>query len=129
MQRNGNQKKPGMVRRVIGDLLILAAVLLTVSVCVTMLRRIDGVVLKNDYRSVFRYQLILCGVLVLFALDLRFGFFTRLRPMVLKAVGWILRVVVVLLTVVPILFDFAQKKAPSALQEGAFSNPYDVRYQ
>ena len=105
MQRNGNQKKPGMVRRVIGDLLILAAVLLTVSVCVTMLRRIDGVVLKNDYRSVFRYQLILCGVLVLFALDLRFGFFTRLRPAALKAVGWVLRVVVVLLAVVTIAFS------------------------
>ncbi len=96
---------PGIARRVIGDALILLALILAILVCVTMLRRIRAVVLKGDYRQVFHYQLILCGILLLFALDVRFGFFTRPRPLALKIPGWILRVAVAAFAAVIIAFS------------------------
>ena len=75
------------IRRVIGDILLALAILLTVDVAFVMPARISAVVLKADYRKVFMYQLILCTILLLFALDVRFNIFTRWKPVLLRAIG------------------------------------------
>lgn len=91
-------------RRIIGDILLVLAVFLTADVTVVMLRKISGVVLKADYQKVFRYQLILCAVLLLFALDIRFHLFTRLKHPLARITGLGIRVVVLLLTLVIVFF-------------------------
>lgn len=83
-------------RRIAGDILLTPAVLLIADVLLVMPARINAVVLKADYRKVFAYELILCAVLLLLALDVRFGLFTRWKPAVLKAAGRVLRAAVVL---------------------------------
>ena len=92
------------VRRIIGDVLILLAVLLTIDVIVVMSAKIRAVVLKKDYQEVFIYELILCAVLLVFALDVRLNLFTRWKPAVLKGIGWTLSAVVVLLSAVILFF-------------------------
>ena len=93
-----------LFRRIVGDLLLLLAVLLAADVLAVMPARISAVVLKADYRKVFAFQLLLCVVLLLFALDVRFGLFTRWRSAVLRGVGWALRVVVALAGAVILFF-------------------------
>lgn len=94
------KKKPAPARRIIGDLLIFLMTALTVETIVVMTHKINTVVLKDDYIKVFRFELIFCAIFLIFALDVRFGFFTRLRFKVTKVIGWILRIVIVLLTAV-----------------------------
>ena len=93
-----------LARRIIGDILLALVLLLTVDVLFVMPARIDAVVLKADYRKVFVYELIICAVLLLSALDLRFGLFTRWKPAVLKGVGWVLRAGLALLSAVIFFF-------------------------
>ncbi len=92
------KKKPSLVRRMIGDILLFLMLWLTVETIIVALRKINSYVLKSDYIEVFTFELILCAVLLIFALDVRFGFFTRLRFKAAKVIGWILRIVVILLT-------------------------------
>ena len=66
--------------------------------------KIRAVVLKADYQEVFMYEIILCVVLLLFALDIRFNMFTRWKPVILRAIGWLLRTVIVLFSAVPLFF-------------------------
>lgn len=94
-------------RRLLGDLALALAALLTADVTVIMLRRIASVVLKADYQNIFRHELILCAVLLLAALDLRFGIFTARKGKVLKGIGWALRSAILLGTAV-ILFFFGK---------------------
>lgn len=94
-----NQRKTGAVRRVVGDILIALVLLFTVYLSVVMLQRIHTVVLKATYRKVFHNELILCGILLLFALDVRFGFWTKIRVKALRMFGWAPRVVVTVLAV------------------------------
>ena len=79
-------------RKIIGNILIVLTLAFTVYLSVIMLHRISTVVLKSDYKKIFTYELVACGFFLLFALDVRFGFFTKLKPIVLKVIGWILRV-------------------------------------
>lgn len=81
-------------RKIIGNILIVLVVAFTAYLCVVMLRRIASVVLKDTYVEIFRYELIVCALFLLFALDVRFGFFTKPRPAVLRIAGWILRIAV-----------------------------------
>ncbi len=92
------------VRQILGDLLLVLFILLTVDVVVVMLHKINTVVLKTDYQKVFRYQLILCAVLLLFALDVRFNLFTRSQFIALRVIGWVLRAAVVLFSAVILFF-------------------------
>ena len=92
------------LRRVIGDILLLLVIILTADVLFVMPAKINAVVLKADYRKVFMYELILCAVLLLFALDVRFSLFTRWKPVILKGIGWVLRVGIVLLSAVILFF-------------------------
>ena len=82
--------------RIIGDILLLLAMLLTADVLFIMPARMKAVVLKTVYRKVFLYQLFLCAVLLVFALDIRFNLFTRWRSGTLNVIGWILRAAVIL---------------------------------
>lgn len=92
------------IRRIIGDILLVLVILLIVDVAFVMPVRINAVVLKADYRKVFMYEIILCVILLLFTLDVRFNIFTRWKLVILKAIGWILRTVIVLLSAVIIFF-------------------------
>ena len=92
------------VRRIIGDILLVLVVLLIADVAFVMPARISAVVLKADYQKVFRYEIILCAILLVFALDVRFNLFTRWKPAILRAAGWLVRGVVVLLSAVILFF-------------------------
>lgn len=92
------------VRRIAGDVLLALVVFLAVDVLLVMPAKINAVVLKADYRKVFIYELILCAVLLLFALDVRFSLFTRWKPAVLKGIGWVLRAAVVLFSLTVFFF-------------------------
>ena len=93
-----------LIRRIIGDVLLVLVALLIVDVAFVLPARINAVVLKADYRKVFMYVIILCAVLLLFALDVRFNIFTRWKPAVLRAIGWILRAFVILSSAVILFF-------------------------
>ena len=92
------------VRRIVGDILLVLAILLTADVAVVMPARISAVVLKADYRKVFAYELVLCAILLLFALDVRFNIFTRWKPVILRVAGWVLRTAAVLMSAVILFF-------------------------
>ena len=96
--------RPSLARRIIGDILLALVAMLIAEVAVVMPARINAVVLKSDYQKVFVYQLILCAVLLLFALDIRFNLFTRWKPAAVRVIGWILRVGIVLASAVTIFF-------------------------
>lgn len=92
------------VRRIIGDILLAAVVFLIADVAFVMPARINAVVLKADYLKVFRYEIILCVILLLFALDIRFHLFSGWKPAILRILGWILRTVIILASAVIIFF-------------------------
>ena len=106
------------IRRIIGDILLILGILLTADVVIVMLHKINTVVLKADYQEIFRYELLLCAILLLFALDIRFNLFTRSRFIVVRIAGWILRIVIILFSAV-ILFFFGKIVA------GSFINTAD----
>ena len=81
------------IRRIIGDILLALVVLLIADVAIVMLRKINTVVLKADYRKVFTYELILCAPLLVFALDVRFNLFTHWKSGILRIIGWVPRVI------------------------------------
>ena len=110
-------KTIGLARRILGDLALALAAALTADVTVIMLRRIASVVLKTDYQNIFRHELILCAVLLLAALDLRFGVFTARKGILLKGIGWALRCAILLGTAL-ILF-FCGKVAAGSLIDTA----------
>ena len=89
--KTAEKRKTGKIRMIIGYVLIALSVLLTIETVTVMTHRINTVVLKDDYITVFRYQLLICAALIIFSLDVRFGFFTLFKNTALKAVGWILR--------------------------------------
>lgn len=92
-------------RRIIGDILVALAVLLIADVVIVMLHKISAVVLKADYQKVFTYELILCAILLLLALDVRFNLFTRAKSGILRIVGWVPRTIVVLLALLIVFFS------------------------
>ncbi len=92
------------VRRIVGDILLVLFILLAADVIIVMPGRIDAVVREADYRGIFHYQLILCAILLAFALDVRFDLFTRGGSAVLRAVGRVLRTGVVLFCAVAVFF-------------------------
>ena len=92
------------IRRIIGDILLALVVLLIADVAIVMLRKINTVVLKADYRKVFTYELILCAPLLVFALDVRFNLFTHWKSGILRIIGWVPRTIVVLLALLVVFF-------------------------
>ena len=100
--KTGN--RTSRVRRIIGDILLMLAVLLLIDAAFVMPARIRAVVLKADYQEVFIYEIILCVILLLFALDVRFNLFTRWKSAVLRAIGWLPRTAVALFSAVILFF-------------------------
>ena len=98
------KKRIGLPRRILGDILLTLTALLTADVVIIMRQRIASVVLKADYAKVFRYELVLCAVLLLFALDLRFGLFTARGGGLLQWAGRALRGAILLGTAVILFF-------------------------
>ena len=92
------------VRRIIGDILLALAVLLIADVVFVMQAKISTVVLKAQYQKVFRQEIILCAILLVFALDVRFNIFTRWKPAAIRVIGWVLRAAVVLSSAAIIFF-------------------------
>lgn len=101
----GKATRSGKPGRIIGDILIALTVMFTVYLCVIMTHRINTVVLKDSYVKIFRYERIVCAFLLLFALDVRFGFFTKTQAVPLKVLGWMLRTLVVLVVCVILFFS------------------------
>lgn len=88
------------IRRIIGDILLVLTVLLLIDAAFVMPAKIHAVIQKADYQEVFMYEMILCMILLLFALDIRFNLFTRWKSAMLRAVGWFLRTAIVLFSAV-----------------------------
>lgn len=91
--------KKSRSRRFIGNLLIFISVLYTVYLSVIMIRRIGSVVLKETYTKLFICELVMCLVFIILAFDIRFRFFTKARRIFPKILGWIVRLVFVVLAV------------------------------
>ncbi len=98
------EKKTSTFRRILGDIVIASTVLLSIDVVAIMLHKISVVVLKDTYKTIFRYEIIALVVLLILSLDIRFGFFTRMKNKAVKVIGWILRIAVVLFSAVVIFF-------------------------
>ena len=98
------ENRTSYIRRIIGDFLLALVLLLTTDIVIVMVHKINAVVLKADYQEIFTYELILCAILLVFALDVRFNLFTRSKRTVARIAGWGLRVVVVFLTLVIVFF-------------------------
>ena len=96
--------KDRKTRRVLGDLLLAAFTLLSADVVIVMLHRIRVVVLKADYQNIFRHELILCGILLLFALDLRFDLLAKAKGKAGKIIGGGFRSILIALTAVILFF-------------------------
>ena len=92
------------VRRIVGDILLAPVVLLITDVVVVMLRRFGAVVRRADYREIFVYELVLCAILLLAALDVRFNLFARARLRAAALAGRAARTVVVLLALAIVFF-------------------------
>lgn len=88
------------IRRIIGDILLVLTVLLLIDAAFVMPAKIRAVVMNADYQEIFMYEIILCMILLLFALDIRFNLFTRWKSAMLRAVGWFLRTAIVLFSAV-----------------------------
>ena len=102
--KDKKRKKACLARRITGDILIILTVLLAADVVIVMTRRINMVVLKADYQQVFKYQLVICAILFIFALDVRFGIFSWLKNKFTRMIGWILRAVITIMAAVIIFF-------------------------
>lgn len=98
------KKRTSVGRKIIGFILIVAACLLTLDVVLVMIPKINAVVLKGDYLRIFHEEMICCGILILFALDVRFGFLTKIRFKAAKVIGWILRIAVIAATLIILFF-------------------------
>ena len=109
------EKRVSPARRIIGGILLVLALLLTADVVIVMVHKMNAVVLKADYQAVFRYELVLCAVLLIFAADVRFNLFTRSRYGILRVIGWVLRIGVLLFTAV-ILFFFGKVVSGSLIR-------------
>ena len=93
-----------MARRAAGDFLIALVIAFTIYLTVIMTRRISAVVLKDSYKEIFRYELIICGVFLVLALDFRFGFLTGSRNGLIRAAGWGIRIPLACLAAVVLFF-------------------------
>ena len=85
---------PVKIRFVFGDILLALVILFTVWLSVVMIRRIRTVVLSGLYKRVFASELVVCAVLLAFALDVRFGLFGGARPGPLRLAGLAARIAV-----------------------------------
>ena len=100
-------RKPGKFRKFFGTIFILLSVAFTVYLSVIMVQRINSVVLKDSYITVFKNELYICAAFLVLSLDIRFGILTNMRRRFFRVVGWIIRIALVA-AVCLVLFVFAK---------------------
>ena len=88
------RRRPGKTRCVIGDILIVLVAAFMLYLGAVMHQRIQTVVLSDIYKKVLLNEELLCLVLLVFALDIRFSLFTVSRRVPVRILGWILRAAV-----------------------------------
>ena len=88
-------RKPGKLRKFFGTIFILLTVAFTVYLSVIMVQRINAVVLKNSYITIFKNELYICAAFLVLSLDIRFGILTNMRRRVFRVIGWIIRIALV----------------------------------
>lgn len=84
-------KQNSRPRRILGDGLIALVALYTVYLILVMRYRTAVIVEKAGYMDVFRYEMAVCALFLLGALDLRFGFLTRFGGKPVRILGGIVR--------------------------------------
>ncbi len=82
-------------RRKAGNILILLTVLFMIYLAVIMIHRVHAVVQKDSYMKIFRYEMIVCVLFLLFALDVRFNFLSHAKSGILLIVGWAARLLII----------------------------------
>lgn len=89
-----SSEKNGKTRKIIGTVLMILVLIFAAYLTGVMLYRTSAIVLTKAYMKVFRYEMMICAVWLICALDIRFGFFTRIPAKAAKALGWLLRIVI-----------------------------------
>ncbi len=97
------ERKCSLPGRIAGDTALLLTALLAADVIIVMSHRIQTVVLKDIYRLFFIQEILILAVLLLFALDLRFGIFSSKKAGFLSLLGWLLRTAVISVTCICLL--------------------------
>ncbi len=97
------ERKCSLPGRIAGDIILLFTALLTADVIIVMSRKIQTVVLKDIYRMFFIQEILILAVLLLFALDLRFGIFSSKKAGPLSLLGWLFRTAVISVTCICLL--------------------------
>lgn len=77
-----------------GSALVALAAAFAVYILAVMEHRIATVAAAKTYRKALRYELVLCGALLLFALDVRFDLVGRLPDPRTRTLGWAARIAV-----------------------------------
>ena len=85
---------PVKIRFIFGDALLALAVLFTIWLSVVMICRIRTVVLSGLYKRVFGSELVVCAVLIVSALDVRFGLLGCMKSVPLRIAGRAARIAV-----------------------------------
>ncbi len=96
--KNSEKRKRSLAVRIAGDIFLALCLLLTLDVVIVMTHKIRTVVLKNIYRLLFRQELVICALIILCALDLRFGIFGSFRSEAGRLWGWLMRITVISVT-------------------------------
>ena len=91
-------------RKLTGTALIVLAAAFTVYLSAVMIRRIRSVVLKDIYVKVFRYELAVCAMFMLLALDVRFDLLAGPGPVALMAAGRVARIALAAAAAVMLFF-------------------------
>ena len=102
-------------RMIFGDALIILTVLFTAYLCRVMLKRIHAVVLTGAYKKIFLAELLVCMILLVCALDIRFSLLTGSSAAGLKVFGWIIRILlyafaVLILTLTAVIIIGGRKR-------------------
>ncbi len=96
--------KANNIRRIIGDILIVLFGILAVDTVVVMINKINKVVLSDGYCRMLIFELIVFAILIVFALDIRFSILSWKKNRAVKVFGWIIRVVICILSALVIFF-------------------------
>ena len=98
------EKKINIFRRIVGDILIVLFALLAVDTVVVMINKINKVVLSDGYYKMLIFELIIFAIIIVFALDIRFSILSWTRNKAVHVLGWILRVIICIISALVIFF-------------------------
>ena len=99
MTNDDSPIKIGKVRRIIGDILLVLMLLLSVEIIIDMFSKMFLETTEGDVQKAMVFELLICWVLFLCVFDIRFSIFTWTQNKAARIVGWILRVVMAVLSI------------------------------